>query len=170
MPSILSRGVSHRLAPGLALLLLGPALRAAAETPAPLPPLESFRTLLAQVGQAVGEGRLPAGAAALADELAFDLERDLIRGDAEIEVLRLEVARFDGEAQQEALDRLIAAVVARQLAVGARLRRLEELAGIAPCAAGADLPAAESAAPAAEDGRGWSVAFGAADVTEDPVP
>jgi hypothetical protein len=168
----------------LALLFLGSALRAEGEAVAPRPPLEVFQTLGADVETAVREGRLPEAAAAAAQELAFDLERDLILHDAGIAVLRLEVTRFDGEAQQAALDRLIAAAAARELAVVEQIRRLETLAAgspaaglaawsleIAPPIVPAELPSDQAGSEASpREGLGWNLDFEAQDMIDDPDP
>ena len=111
------------------LLLLPPGLPAQEEAAAPQTSLAAFETLYAQIGTAA------------ADEIAFGLKTELIRLDAEIEVLKLEAARFDGERQQQALDRLVAAAAHRERRIIDHIRRLEALSGTsAPCveAAGSD--------------------------------
>ena len=65
-----------------------------------------------------------------AEELRFELDRELIASDAEIKIRRLEAGRFRGAEQERALDRLIAAAAARERRLMAAVRRLERLAGI----------------------------------------
>ncbi len=141
--------ISHRSAPVLGpvlvlCLLLAPGLRAQEEAAAPQTSLQAFEALYAEVGTETAE------------ELAFDLKTELIRRDAEIEVLKLEAARFDGERQQQALDRLVTAAAARERQIIDHTRRLEALSGTAaPCVEGASLPAAAAStagetAPTAE--------------------
>ena len=187
MPLLSPRRSRPCLGLGLVLLFLGPGLWAEDEASAPRPRLQVFECLQDQVAAAVEQGRLPADAAAAADGLAFDLERELIRKDAEIEVARLEAARFDGDAQQQALDRLVAAVAARERVVIEHVRRLEELAGPSPCTEPAPGTSALAAAPASvtspesesepagddeprRKGLGLTIAFEAHDVIEDPDP
>ncbi len=121
------------------LLLLPPGLRAQ-ENAAPQTSLAAFEALYAEVGTEA------------ADEIAFELKTELIRRDAEIEVLKLEAKRFDGERQQQALDRLVAAGAARERRIIDHTRRLEALSGTpAPCVerAGETAAAASTAPPAA---------------------
>ena len=76
--------------------------------------------------------------------------------------MRLEAARFDGERQQQALDRLIAAAAARERQVADQLRRLEELAAT---------PTVEGAKPAEEEEakkRAFGITFEKADTVDDP--
>jgi len=184
MPGERSRHVNTTCGLCLALLFLGSNLRAEGEAVEPRPPLKIFQALGADVETAVQEGRLPETAAAAAQELAFDLERDLILHEAGIAVLRLEVTRFEGEAQQQALDRLIAAVAARELEVVEQIRRLEALAAGSPSAGLAawnfevappivppDPPSDQAGSEAPpRQGLGWGLDFEAEDVIDDPDP
>jgi hypothetical protein len=154
----------------------------------PSPQLRAFQALLAQVEAAATAGLLGADVAAAAAELDFDLKRELIRAEAEIAVLRLEVAAFDGKAQQLAIDRLVAAVAGRESAVNERTRHLERVAGMSRCPdpvptkaassmaesgpeADPETPAEEAGQPMPTDrGRVLEMAFEAQDLIEDPDP
>ena len=175
MSEIISKRLPPVLGLVLALLFLAPGLRAQEEAAPPRSSLQAFEALHAQVETAAAAGRLPDGSAAAAEELAFDLKTELIRREAEIEVLKLEAARFDGEPQRQALDRLVAAAAARELRVCVAIRQLEELAGVsadlsaAPAAAGAASADAEEQPGAEGKKKGkLSVTFEAEDLVENP--
>ena len=171
------------------LLVFGPSVRAENAASAPSPQLAAFEELRARVADEIAEGRLPAGTATATDELSFELERELIRSHAEIDVLRLEIARFEGEAQRRAVDRLIEVVAAREGRVVEMTRRLEELAGVSPTPVE---PVADSEPVAFEESRAFAtsgaagepaagndvedegatieISFEAQDLTEEPDP
>lgn len=137
--------------------------------------LGAFEDLYARVQEAVDEGNLPASARAEAEDLRFALQKDLIRHDAEIEVLKLEAARYRDEEQQHALDRLVAAAAARERRVIEHVRSLERLAGMSVDLSQPPPPAAEeetsAAAEKAEDKKGgFEITFKAQDLIEDPDP
>ncbi len=167
--------LQHRLTPAfgpvlLALLFLStPGLSAEEQAAAPQTSLEAFEALYAEV------------ATEAADEIAFELKTELIRRDAEIEVLKLEAARFDGERQQQALDALVAAGAARERRIIDHVRRLEALSGTAaPCvvAAGATAAVVPAAGETAEAMAGdaepkekkgkYKIVFEAEDLTDNP--
>lgn len=155
------------------LLVPGAAARAE-EGSAPSSSLEAFEKLYAEVEQAVADGRLPPSAGTAAEDHRFDLEKDLIRTDAEIEILKLEAARYEDARQDEALERLIAAAAARERRMCVAIRQLEGLAGMP-----ADLSAVPTAAEAAAEevvaegekklkkGK-FNVTFEAEDLVENP--
>ncbi len=119
--------------------------------------LEVFEAVYREVERAVAEGEVPASAGAAAEELRFDLEKTLIRSDAELEVLKLEAARYQGERRAAALDSLSNAAAARERMIWLEIRRLEGLSGIS-----ADLLPSPEAAAAAEGAA-------AADVEEKKI-
>jgi hypothetical protein len=129
--------------------------------------LAAFDELYARLAaESAGDG-LPADAAtAAAEELRFNLKSNLIRSDAEIEVLKLEAARFSGARQEDALNRLVLAAVAGERRVWLAIRQLERLAGGAVAAE----PAAEPVGDEAESEGGLGLSFKPKDVTEDPDP
>ena len=151
--------------PGLviALLLLAPAASRAGEEAAPASSsVKIFKALSAEVEAAVAR---------------FALRKELIRSDAEIEILKLEAARFAGAEQQQALERLIRAAAARERRVCVAIRQLEELAGMsveisaAPAATAAELPAAEGEVAEGEEkakGRGLKIVFESEDLVDNP--
>lgn len=171
--------------PGLviALLLLAPAAARAEEGAVPSS-LQAFQALYAEVEAAVADGHLQQSTAAAAEELRFGLKTDLIRSDAEIEILKLEAARFAGAEQQQALERLVAAAAARERRLCAAVRQLEELTGMsaptvevstAPAAAGGlEPPPAEVAEEAVGEGekepkdRGFTIVFEPEDLVNNP--
>ena len=108
-----------------ALCLWTPAAVAAQDGPSET----AFRELLARIRQDAAGGDLPSTAVERADAVAFDLHTRLIRADADIEILKLEVKRFTGAEQDAALDALVAAVAARERQVLQHLRELEEVSG-----------------------------------------
>lgn len=141
--------------------------------------LAAFEELYQRIAKTAEDAN--AAASAAADEIRFGLETDLIRADAEIEVLKLEAARFTGERQRQALDRLVAAAAARERRLWRAIRRLEALTGesaVAPAAPTREAPDVGAAtgqdeATAAEDGGKPSsiqMVFEKQDVTEDPDP
>ena len=136
-----------------------------------------FEALCVRVEQAAAAGDLPASAASAAEEARFALRKELIRSDAEIEILKLEAARFAGAEQQQALERLIRAAAARERRVCVAIRQLEELAGMsveisaAPAATAAELPAAEGEVAEGEEkakGRGLKIVFESEDLVDNP--
>ena len=168
----------------IALLLLAPAAsRAGEEAASPPSSLQIFKALYAEVEAAVAAGSLPQSTGLAAEELRFGLKTDLIRSDAEIEILKLEAARFAGAEQQEALERLVQAAAAREQRLCAAVRQLEELSGMsaddsvaAAEAAAAEAPATEEAIAeeAGDEGqkkrqkRGLTVVFEAEDLVDNP--
>jgi hypothetical protein len=157
-------------------LLLASRLQAGEEAGPPVSALERFEDLRVRVGKAVTDGRLSAETGEAANGLAFELEKELLRRDAEIGVLRLEVVRHDGELQQRALDELIAAAAAREAWVLTQTRQLEELTGI-PAAGGlgaADASAVDPPPESPEEGEpaaeGPRITFEPADLIENPDP
>ncbi len=117
--------------------------------------LEIFEALQAKVGEEVAAGRLSESVAAAAGDLRFELDKELIQSDAEIEILKLEAARYQGARQQKALDRLAAAAAQRERRILSAVRRLEQLAGMSvvevPEAPSAETETAEVDEPAAEE-------------------
>ncbi len=116
-----------------AALAVIPRAGLAQEADASSPALQLFEAFYAEIVGAAEDSRLPAEAASKAKDVRFDLERDLIRADAEIEILKLEVARFTGERQAEALDGLLHTVAKRERRIYDQIQRLEELAGMPVC-------------------------------------
>lgn len=112
------------------LALVWPATGFADEAEASSPALRLFETFYSEIEQAAD---LSAEDATRAKDVRFDLERDLIRADAEIDVLKLEVARFTGERQTEALDGLLRLVAKKERRIYDAIQRLEELAGMPVC-------------------------------------
>ena len=128
---------------------------------------------------AVADGRLPPSARTAAEDHRFGLKKDLIRADAEIEVLKLEAARYDGARQQEALDRLLAAAAARERRICVAIRQLEDLAGVSadlsamtPSAEATELPAADGSVAEGEGkgkkGKKLRIVFESEDLIDDP--
>lgn len=146
-------------------------------TPSPPSSLAVFDELYARLTAVPEDGGAPSGAAA-AEEIRFGLKTDLIRSDAEIEVLKLEAARFSGERQLQALDALVRAATARERRLWAAIRQLERLAGEPALAVEGAAPTAETMPPAdaaaagdkAGAKRGFGIDFAPADVIEDPDP
>lgn len=95
--------------------------------------LKIFESFEAEIASAISDGRLPAEVAERAEELRLDLERDLIRIEAEIAVLRLDARRFTGTRQEEAIDQLIREVVRREKRIYDQIQRLEQLVGMPVC-------------------------------------
>jgi hypothetical protein len=156
----------------MAICLVGSGLRADTEsgvTPDLDDSLAVFEALLSTLKSEVAAGHRGTEALPAADELAFELEKDLIRGDAEIEILRLEVLRRDGDLERQALDRLITAIAARERRVRDQIRRLEQLSGISMAACPpSSLAPPDEEPPGAE--AGFKIIFEASDPTVDPVP
>ena len=134
--------------------------------PSPPSSLATFDELYARLTTAPEDGRLAPDTAAPAEELRFALRKELIRSDAEIEVLKLEAARFAGERQEEALNGLVCAAAARERSVWLAIRQLERLAGepLAP------LQVAEPPGKEEANKRGLEISFEPQDVIEDPDP
>ncbi len=178
MTSTMSTILQHRMTPAFGLVLFAllllpaPGLQAQEEAAAPQTSLEAFEALYAEVGTAEAE------------EIAFELKTELIRGDAEIEVLKLEAARFDGKHQMQTLDRLVAAAAARERRIIGHTRRLEALSGAsAPCVEAVGAPAAsvpgagavagETAETAATEPKGgkngtFQITFEPEDLVDNP--
>ena len=114
---------------------------------------------------AEGDGPTP-DIAAPAEEVRFGLRTALIRRDAEIEVLKLEAARFTGERQAEALSSLVRAAAARERSLWLAIRQLERLAGESL----ALLPVAEPAGEEEATKGRLEFSFEAQDVLKDPDP
>jgi len=112
------------------LALVLPAAGFADEAEASSPALRLFETFYSEIESTAD---LSAEEATQAKDVRFDLERDLIRADAEIDVLKLEVARFTGERQAEALDGLLRLVAKKERRIYDAIQRLEELAGMPVC-------------------------------------
>ncbi len=145
--------------------------------------LEIFEALHAKVGEEVAAGRLPESVAAAADDLRFELDKELIQSDAEIEILKLEAARYRGERQEKALDRLAAAAAQRERRILSAVRRLERLAGMSvvelPAPEAADAPSADAEAepaagddPPAEEEKKWrfKITSEPEEFVDDPPP
>ena len=108
-----------------------------------------------------------------AEEIRFALTTDLIRSDAEIEVLKLEAARFSGERQREALEALVRAAAARERRLWVAIRQLERLSGEPAPDLTEPASAAKEVAAAGDDARkkrGFEISFEPEDVTEDADP
>ena len=128
--------------------------------------LAAFDELYARLTTA-GEGGGPTpDIAAPAEDLRFALRTALIRSDAEIEVLKLEAARFTGERQAEALNGLVRAAAARERSLWLAIRQLERLAGGLPV----PLPVAEPAGEEEATSGGLQLSFEPQDVLEEPDP
>lgn len=112
------------------------------ESPPPEDPtIAAFEALQGYIAEEVREGRLPASAASQAEEIAFALETERIRADADIRVLMLQAQRFTGERQEAALADLVGAAAARERLIFHHLRQLEKVAGVsapAPAMAGGE--------------------------------
>jgi len=129
MSALLTR-IRRRAAAFAALALVLPAAGLADGAEASSPALRLFETFCSEVE---ADADLSAQDATQAKDVRFDLERDLIRADAEIEVLKLEVARFTGERQAEALDGLLRLVAKKERRIYDAIQRLEELDGMPVC-------------------------------------
>lgn len=163
---VLARGV---LTAALCAPLALAAGAQAEEGGTPSPPSSaraSFEALYASLATATDGSGPPASVVAAAEEIRFGLETDLIRSDAEIEVHKLEAARFAGEPQREALDALVRAAAARERRLWIAIRQLERLAG-EPAPAVDEAPDASGDAPRI---RGVEISFEPADVTEADDP
>lgn len=169
--------------PSAAVVLAVLALASAGPSPADegAPPgssMEIWNALYARVSDEVTAGRLEASVETAAEEVRFELEKELIQSDAEIKIRRLEAARFSGAEQQQALERLIAAAAEREQRVMAAVRRLERLAGMSvvevpPPAAAVEAVAEEAAAEEAEDPpakkkRRFNITFQSEDLVDNP--
>ena len=128
--------------------------------------LAAFDDLYDRLVESPDGGSPSAGLATAAEELRFGLRTDLIRSDAEIEVLKLEAARFTGERQKQALDDLVRAAAARERQLWVALRQLERLAGEPP----GPVEEAEPQSDRGEKNGGFGIAFEAQDLIEDPDP
>ena len=128
--------------------------------------LATFDELYARLTTAAEGGGPTPDIAAPAEELRFALRTALIRSDAEIEVLKLEAARFTGERQAEALSDLVRAAAARERSLWLAIRQLERLAGEPPAA----VPVAEPPGEEGATGGGLEISFEPQNVIEDPDP
>ena len=128
--------------------------------------LAIFDELYARLTTDPEGSRQPPEVSEPAEELRFALRRELIRSDAEIEILKLEAARFTGERQEEALNRLVSAAAARERSVWRAIRQLERLAEEPPAA----MPVAEPAAEEEAARGGLGISFEPKNVLEDPDP
>ena len=169
MPGTGSRAVARGsllLALCLSLLSTGGVRAEEGGEKSPPSSLAAFDDLYARLMSPPEGGHPAPDVATAAEALRFDLRTDLIRDEAEIEVLKLEVARFAGERQRLALDRLVDAAAARERRLWLAIRQLEGLAG-APAVA----PPAMVAADEADEKKGGLQVFAEAnDPTEDPDP
>ncbi len=171
--------MARLVALALVLILAAPAVARAQEAAATAgatvakSALEVFEAVYREVEQAVAAGEAPASAGTAAEELRFDLEKALIRGDAEIEVLKLEVARYQGERRTAAIDSLSNAAAARERMIWIEIRRLEGLSGISadllpsPSAATAEQP---EEPPATEENpsQRLKITFQSEDLVDNP--
>lgn len=163
---VLARGV---LTAALCAPLALAAGAQAEEGGTPSPPSSSqasFEDLYARLMAGTDGSKPPASVVTAAGEIRFSLTTDLIRSDAEIEVLKLEAARFGGERQRQALDSLVRAAAARERRLWLALRQLERLTG-EPAPAVDEAPDASGDAPRI---RGVEISFEPADVTEADDP
>ncbi len=167
-----------------ALILAAPAIvraRAAetADAPVAKSSTEVFEAVYREVERAVAAGEVPASAGSAAEELRFDLEKALIRSDAELEVLKLEAARYQGERRAAALDSLSNAAAARERMIWMEIRRLEGLSGISadllpspdPAAAGEAAVEEEAEEPPDEEDktrRRFNITFQSEDLVDHP--
>ena len=135
-------------------------------SPPPSSSLAAFEELYNRITTAAGS-QLPAAVAASAEEIRFELITELIRRDAEIEVLKLEAARFDGDRQATALDGLVHAAAARERRLWTAIRRLERLTGAAAAATTEEI---EPPPADARDKGSFKIEFEAQDLLEDPDP
>ncbi len=118
-----------------ALVLTIPFRLLASENAVASPALGVFEAFQKEIASAVSDSRLSPEIAAMAEDLRLDLQRDLIRIEAEIEVLRLDVSRSSGARQKESLDLLIDEVGRREKRIYDQIQRLEILAGMPGCLA-----------------------------------
>ncbi len=180
MHQMLETGAPVTARGALALALLLPLCLAAgarAEEGGAAPPsstLAAFEELYGRTTAEVGGGGPAAGVAVAAEEIRFGLETRLIRHDADIQVLKLEAARFRGERQQEALDGLVRAAAARERRLWQAIRQLEGLTGEAATAAMAE-PASQPDERAGDGNTGttgssFRIESEAQDLIEDPDP
>jgi hypothetical protein len=164
---------SRAAARGILLLALAAPLLLAAGaraeeggTRSPPSSLAVFDELYARLTTATSGGRLPPDVAKASEEIRFHLQTDLIRNDAEIEVLKLEAVRFSGKRQQEALDALVGAATAREQRLWAAIRQLEQLSGeTAAPAAAVEPPDAKTTGT-----QGFSIQAEPQNLLEDPDP
>ena len=152
-------------------LLLAAAARAEEGGAPPSSSQAAFDELYARITAAVAGSELPAAVATSAEEIRFELTTELIRRDAEIEVLKLEAGRFAGDRQAAALDGLVRAATARERRVWTSIRRLERLTGTAAAApVEAEPPPADSEEVDSDDRGSFRITFEAQNVVEDPDP
>jgi hypothetical protein len=148
------------------LLAVGARAQESGNRSPPSSSLATFDDLYARVTAAAASGDLPASVATAAEELSFSLRRDLIRRDAEIEVLKLEASRFTGQRQQETLDDLIRAAATKERRLWVAIRQLERLANETAEPPGEDTEQAEAGKKTAQ----FRIDFEAEDVIENPDP
>ncbi len=86
--------------------------------------LDRFEAAYELVLEEVESGTLEPGAAAAAEAARFEVEKERIRAAAEIEILRLEAARRDGDELDEVLDRLETQAARREAAAWSGLVKL----------------------------------------------
>jgi hypothetical protein len=147
---------------------------ARAEEGGAVPPsstLAAFEELYSRTTAEVADGGPAASVAIAAEEIYFSLKTKLIRSDAEIEVLKLEAARFGGERQLKALDGLVRAAATRERQLWQAIRQLEELGGKAAALPEETPPPAEEAGDVQAGKKGSiQISFEPQDVTTDPDP
>ena len=91
--------------------------------------LEAFEKTYAEITAQVKKGKLPAEVGAKANDLKLALKKYLIKTDAQLEILQLDVLHSSGEKQEASLNKMVAIAAERERIKMGYLQRLLGLKG-----------------------------------------
>jgi hypothetical protein len=93
-------------------------------------PLETFQKEYEAISEKVEEGSLPAEAMSRASEIQMGLQKYLIKAEAELEILRLDVLHGGNNQRERALDQIVELVTERERTKISCLRQLQALRAV----------------------------------------
>ena len=93
-------------------------------------PLKAFDEEYEAISAKVNEGSLPAEAMSRATEIQIGLKKYLIKAEAELEILRLDVLHGGDDQRERALNQIVELVAERERTKISYLRQLQELRAV----------------------------------------
>jgi hypothetical protein len=96
----------------------------------PTDPLEAFSKEFEAIGKKVEEGSLPVEAMSRATEIQIGLKKYLIKAEAELEILRLDVLHGGDDQRERALNQIVELVAERERTKISCLRQLKDLRAV----------------------------------------
>lgn len=128
---------------------------------------DTFRSRYDRLLEAAGAGKVPEEIRLQASRLWVSLQHYLVDADAAIDQLKVDSQRLRGDAQAEALGRLVDKVAERERVAAARLGELEQLlAGKVQLEPRPGVADSSTARPGSDEGPQVELRFGPEDLTK----